>query len=113
LGASRARLFQQLLAEALLLAAAGGALGLVLASFAVDHLVAFLGDQIPDVGRIGLDGRVLLFTLGVAILTGLVAGFVPAWRQTRAVSAVALRGLGRTTSDAGERRTRGALVVSE
>jgi len=113
LGASRARLFQQLLSEALLLAFAGGALGLVVASFAVDRLVALLGEQIPDVGRVGLDGRVLLFTLALSILTGLLAGFVPALRQTRAESAGALRGLGRTTSDAGERRTRSALVVSE
>jgi putative ABC transport system permease protein len=113
LGASRTRLFQQLLSEALLLSVTGGALGLVMASFVVDRIVAFLTEQLPDIGKVSLDGRVLLFTLAISIVTGLLAGLVPAWRQTRTDSADALRGLGRASSDRGERRTRSALVVSE
>ena len=114
LGASRTRIFQQLLAETLLLSLAGGALGLLVASVGVDRIVAFLKQQLPDLGNVSLDGRVLLFTLAASIATGLLAGLVPAWRQTRTESADALRGLGRTTTDAaGERRTRGVLVVAE
>jgi len=113
LGASRTRIFQQLLAETLLLSIAGGALGLLVASFGVDRIVAFLTEQLPDLAKVSLDGRVLLFTLAVSIATGLLAGLVPAWRQMRTESADALRGLGRTTGDAGERRTRGALVTAE
>lgn len=114
LGASRGRLLRQLMAETLLLSLAGGALGLFLASFGVDRLLAFLADQLPHSSEVRLDARVLAFTLVASIATGVIAGIAPAWRLTKGDIAGSLKqGLGRTDADPGGRRTRSALVVSE
>jgi putative ABC transport system permease protein len=114
LGASHARLLQQFLAESVLLALTGGALGLVLAHFGVKLITAFLGDRLPRFLEVGLDGWVLTFTLTISVVTGIVAGIVPAWRASKSNPNDALKqGLGRTGSDSGGNRTRSALVVSE
>jgi putative ABC transport system permease protein len=114
LGASRTRLLQQFLAESVLLALTGGALGLVMAHFAVHLITAFLGDRLPKFLEVGLDGWVLTFTLLISVFTGIVAGIVPAWRASKSNPNEALKqGLGRTGSDSGGNRTRSALVVSE
>jgi predicted permease len=115
LGATRGRLVQQLLSETLLLSLAGGALGLFLARFGVDAIVAFLADDLPRSAEVALDARVLAFTFVLAVATGVLAGIVPAWRLTRGDVAGPLRqGAGRTVGegDPGS-RTRGLLVVSE
>ena len=114
LGAGRGRVLRQILAESLLVALAGGALGLVIARFGVRLIVAFLAD-LPRATEIGLDGRVLAFTLAVSLLTGVAAGLAPALPMTRPDLSAALKsGLGRTdASSGGGGRTRGMLVVAE
>ena len=78
LGASRWRLTQQALAEAVLLAAAGGALGLLVASWSVDALLALSPRGMPRLAEITIDERVLVFTLVVSVVIGLAFGLVPA-----------------------------------
>jgi len=113
LGATPRRLLQQAFAETLLLALAGGTLGLVFAHYGVILIVRFLAQRLPRGNEIALDGRVLVFTLGVSLLTGFAAGLLPALRMAKADLNEALKqGLGRTASDSGG-RTRNVLVVSE
>jgi predicted permease len=114
LGASRRRLLQQVLAETVLLAIAGGALGLIFAHYGTTFIVKLVGQQLPRSGGIGFDGWVLTFTLGLSLLTGLAAGLVPALRLTKGdVNEALKQGVGRTASDSGGNRTRGVLVVAE
>ena len=100
LGAGRLRLMRQVLTESLLLAAAGGLLGVFLAYFGADALVRMLasGRQGPlrlDMG-VELDTHVLLFTAGIALLTGVLFGLAPAWNAFSSAPAPSLRGSGET-----------------
>ena len=114
LGATRRRLLQQALSETLLLAFAGGALGLVFAHFGLLVIVKFLAQRLPRSSEIALDGWVLAFTLGISLLTGFAAGLLPALRMAKADLNQALKqGLGRTAADSGGSRTRNVLVISE
>jgi putative ABC transport system permease protein len=114
LGATRRRLLQQALSETLLLAFAGGTLGLVFAHYGVILIVKFLAQRLPRSNEIALDGWVLVFTLGISLLTGFAAGLLPALRMSKADLNEALKqGLGRTAADSGGGRTRNVLVVSE
>jgi predicted permease len=114
LGATRRRLLQQALSETLLLAFAGGALGLVFAHFGVILIVKFLAQRLPRANEIALDSWVLAFTMGISLLTGFAAGLLPALRMAKADLNEALKqGLGRTAADSGGNRTRNVLVVSE
>jgi predicted permease len=83
LGAGRGRVFQQLLTEALLLAGAGGALGLLLAYGTLTSAATLLASQVPRAEETSIDGPVLLFALGVSVLTGMLAGTLPAVRAGR------------------------------
>jgi putative ABC transport system permease protein len=83
LGAGRGRVFQQLLTEALVLAGAGGALGLLLAYGALTSASTLLARQIPRAEEISIDAPVLLFAVVVSVLTGILAGTLPAWRAGR------------------------------
>jgi putative ABC transport system permease protein len=113
LGASRARLVQQLLFEAVLVALAGGIVGLIVAKFGVNLIVHFLSQQLPHSTVVALDTPVLLFTLALSVLTGLLAGIVPAWRLSKAnVNETLKQGMGRA-GDSGGNRTRAILVVCE
>ena len=114
LGASRGRTLQHLLSETLLLSLAGGLAGLALARMATPLLAAFVNQKFTLEGDIPLDAPVLLFTLGVTLATGLIAGMLPAWSGTRTELNDALKqSSGRTASDSGARRTRGVLVAIE
>ena len=83
LGASRARVIRQLLTESVLLAALGGALGLLLAFGGSKVVLSTLPGTLPRAEEIGLDGRVLLFSMAVSLLAPVVFGLVPALKSSR------------------------------
>ena len=112
LGAGRGRVFQQLLTEALLLAAAGGALGLLLAYGSLTSASTLLASQVPRAEEISIDARVLLFALGMSILTGMLAGTLPAVRAGRSDLNDALKEGGRGDGAIGV-GTRRVLIVCE
>jgi len=114
LGASRAAVLRQILAETLLLSLAGGALGLFLARFCITLIQKFLADRLPNATEITLDAPVLAFTLFLALLAGILAGLLPAVRFTRTdVNEALKQGQSRGSSDSSGSKTRGLLVVSE
>ena len=115
LGASRWRLVRQLLTESALLAAAGGVLGLALTQASLWAVTTVIPPgTIPDESHVRLNAPVLLFSIGLATLSTLIAGLVPAWQISRTDAAQALRDGGRSaTAGAGQARLRGALVVAE
>ena len=114
LGASSRRVLRQILTETVVLAFAGGLLGLIFAHFGVQLIMAFLGDKLPKSIEVGLDPQVLVFTAVVALVTGILAGVLPALRLTRSnVSQSLKEGLGRTDTDSGGHSTRSVLVVAE
>jgi predicted permease len=112
LGAGRRRVLQQLLVESVVLGVAGGAAGLLLAEGALRAGAALLADQVPRADEIAIDGTVLLFVLGASILTGILAGVVPALRIGRTPLTAALNEGGRADGAIGV-RTRRLLVVGE
>jgi len=114
LGATSSRVLQQILTESLLLALAGGALGLTCAHSGVRLIMAFLADKQASSVDVGLDGKVLAFTAAISIITGILAGVLPALRLTRGdVNQALKQGLGRTDADSSGHRTRSILVVGE
>src|SRR5881398_2145949 len=114
LGASRARLVRQMLTESVLLALAGGAVGLILADGALRALLSLRPDNLTPPTEIHLDRWALLFTGVTSICVGIVFGLLPAWQATTADPHEALKAsTGRATSGTGTGRLRGALVVSE
>jgi predicted permease len=114
LGATSARVLRQMLTESVLLALAGGALGLASAHFGVRLIAAFLADKLPRSIDIGLDGQVLVFTAVVSVVTGIAAGVLPALRLSRGdVNQALKQGWRRTDADSSGQRTRSILVVSE
>ena len=112
LGAGRRRVFQQLLTEALLLAAAGGALGLLLAYGTLTAASTLLANQVPRAEEISMDAPVLLFALVLSILTGMVAGTLPAMRAAGSDLNDALKEGGRFHGAIGI-GTRRMLIVCE
>jgi putative ABC transport system permease protein len=114
LGAGRLRIVRQLLTESMLLSLVGGALGLALAWGLLRLLVAASPEQLPRVQEISLDWRVLLFTLGVSLLTGLLFGLVPALVAARHSPGHFLKEAGRSgTAGLAHNRLRSLLVVAE
>jgi predicted permease len=114
MGADRARIVRQLLTESLVLALAGGALGVGLAYAGTRFLVALEPTSLPRAQAVGVDGVVLLFTLGVAVLTGVVFGLAPALQAARHDPQAGLREATRGASVSRTRRTfRRLLAVSE
>ncbi|HXU69647.1 MAG TPA: ABC transporter permease [Polyangia bacterium] len=112
LGARRLRLVRQLLTESLLLAIAGGGLGVLLASWGVDGLLALAPDALPRAHDVALDGRVLAFTLVLTAATGVAFGLIPALSASRPDLQGALRDGARGASAARGRLKR-TLVVAE
>jgi putative ABC transport system permease protein len=113
LGAGRGRLARQLLTESVLLALAGGAAGLLLATWGAQLLLRFAPDNLPRLGEVDLDGRALAFTALASLATGLIFGLAPALHASRSEVNDALRESGRTGAGARGQRLRNAFVVAE
>jgi putative ABC transport system permease protein len=112
LGSSRWRVTRQLMTESLLLAAVGGACGLLLAAWGLDALVAFNPANIPRLSGVGVNATALLFTFGVSVVTALIFGLVPALQASRGNLNQTAGGRG-STGNVKSARLRGALVVAE
>jgi predicted permease len=114
LGARTATLLRHAIVESMVLSIAGGGIGLALAAFALRIGVSLLPATLPRVREIGLDWPVMLFALGLAVLTGLLCGLAPAFAAIRTNVSETLKEGGRTgTPGSGHARLRSALVVAE
>jgi len=112
LGAGRGRLVRQLLTESTLLALAAGVVGVVLSASGLHALLAVWPHALPRTAEIGLDGRVLAFSLALAVLTGVAFGILPAWRASAPGIEQTLRE-DAPGATGGRRRLQSMLVVGE
>jgi putative ABC transport system permease protein len=112
LGAGRLDIIRQLLTESLVLALLSGGLGLLLAVWSLDLLIKLSGTNIPRAQEIGIDGRVLGFTLLVSLLTAILFGLLPAIQSSKADLQAVLKEGGRS-STGGKNRVRAVLVVAD
>jgi putative ABC transport system permease protein len=114
LGASKARLIRQMLTESVLLSFAGGCAGLLVASWTTRLLLALRPESLPQFNTIETDGRVLLFTLGVSVFTGLLFGLLPAFRSSAINLSPALHATSRSaTPSRSMKRLRNLFVAAE
>jgi putative ABC transport system permease protein len=111
LGGSRADVLRQLVAESLMVALLGGAVGVLFAAWALDAVVAFGADLIPRALEIRIDGFALMFSLLVSMTTGLLIGVLPAWRVSRVNVLDALKDSGRGAIGSRDRLRSGLLVA--
>ena len=112
LGAGPGRLIRQLLTESLILAGAGGGLGLLLAAWGTQAAIRVMPEALPRAESVHIDARVLLFTLAVSVVAGIFFGLAPALRTSRANLQGTLKEGGRGSSGA-RRQLQGLLVVVE
>ncbi len=112
LGASRGRLVRQCLTESAVLALAGGVLGVLLANIGMRPFVALWPGSLPRAEEVHLDWRVMVFAIGVSLLSGILFGLAPAWRSPRRGLEQALRAGARTVAGTA-RRLYSAFVISE
>ncbi|PYX28288.1 MAG: ABC transporter permease [Acidobacteria bacterium] len=112
LGASQRRVVRQLLTESLLLAFASGTLGLMLAAWGTRAALSILPAALPRAEDIGLDARVLLFTLAISLVAGVLFGLVPALKMSKPNVHETLKEAGRGVSG-GRHRMQGIFVVAE
>jgi putative ABC transport system permease protein len=114
LGAGRWRLIRQLLTESVVLATVSGAIGLLLAYLGLKALIAIAPDNVPRLNEMSIDARVLVFTIGVSMITGMIFGLVPAFQASKPDLNETLKEGGRgSTGGARGRRVRSILVVAE
>ena len=114
LGATRSRIVRQLVTEAVLLASAGAALGLLLSNSAVAAIVKLYPSNLPRLAEVGIDYRVTLFTIVVTVASAVLFGLVPALQAARPRLEAALKEGGRSgTGSVGHARLRTMLVVGE
>ncbi|MFC1529308.1 ADOP family duplicated permease [Gemmatimonadota bacterium] len=112
-GAGRGRLVRQLLIESMVLAAIGGVLGMVIAVVGAETLTRLNPIDLPAMFQPQLDIRVLVFTVGVTLLTGILFGLTPALQTARSDLNALIREGGRSTEGPGRQRTRQLLVIFE
>jgi predicted permease len=112
LGASQWRLLRQLLTESILLALAGGGLGLLVAGWGTQAALGVLPTALPRAAEVGLDARVLLFTLAISLITGIVSGLAPALKSSQRRLSETLKEGGRGAST-GRVRAQGLFVAVE
>ena len=112
LGAGRARMIRQLLTESVLLSVSGGLIGLILAAWGTRAAIAILPQALPRANNVGLDARVLIFTLGVSLLAGILFGLAPALKTSQRNLADTLKEGGRGSSGA-RHRLQGIFVIAE
>jgi predicted permease len=112
LGAARGRVIRQLLTESVLLAVAGGALGLAFSALGMRTLLRLSPEDVPRLAQVGLDWHVLVFTLLVAVTTGLVFGLAPALHVSKTNLSESLQERSQDSAG-GQHRLRAALVVAE
>ncbi|MDP1570389.1 MAG: ABC transporter permease [Vicinamibacterales bacterium] len=114
IGATRNTLMRQLLTESVLLALVGGGIGVLLAFWGVDLILALDPGEVPRVAPITVNGQALAFASGLSVLTGLLFGLVPAWQASRPELQSTLKDQTRgSTGDGGRHYARGALVLAE
>ncbi len=113
LGAGRLRVVRQFLAESLLIAAAGCAVGMALGLAFLRAVVAVAPRNIPRLDTVGLDWQVFAAAAAIATLTGLAFGLAPAWQASRTRPAESLKSSERKTGTRTQARWRGALTVAE
>ncbi len=114
LGAGRRHVMSEMVAENIVLAIVGGAGGVGLASVTLGLVKQWAGDRIPRVEEVALDPAVLLFSLGLSLLTGALLGLLPAWQVARPDLSDALKDSSRDTSGGRRQsRTRSSLLVAE
>jgi len=113
LGARRGRLVRQIVTETFVVALVGSMLGLLLAFWATEFFISVGGEAIPRTDAITIDGRVLMFTLLLAVVSAMLAGLVPALQASRTAVREHLQEGGREGGSGGSRRTRSALIAAE
>jgi len=114
LGAARSRLIRQLVTESVLLSFVGALLGIGTASWMLQAVLRFYPANLPRADQVGIDPRVLLFSAGLAIVTGILFGLAPALQVSSPNVAVTMRDGGRrTTTGIGTTRLRSGLVIGE
>ena len=114
LGAKRWRLFRQLLCESLVLSLGGGLVGALMAYWGTKLVVQFSAGSIPRMEQVVVDGRALLFAVGVSLFTGLIFGMAPAWQSSRVDLNEALKnGAARVAGGMAYQRMRGMFTVAQ
>jgi predicted permease len=111
IGATRGRLVRQLLTENIFLALLGGSLGLLVARPALRSILALSTASVPRVGEIDIDGRVLLFTLLISLLSGVLFGLVPTLHFSRERFTEGLKGSGKGSVDGNRRSSARSLLI--
>ena len=112
LGASSGRVLRQLLTESTLIALAGGGLGLLVAAWGTQGILGLVSDTLPRAQEVRVDARVLFFTLGISLLSGILFGLAPALRAARLNVQSALKEGGRGASGS-RHRAQGVFVAAE